>query len=259
MTFARFSIAGLLWAVGLCAVGMACLMFASTPWAGAVLSVTLGILTLALLGLFYRRGERRAFWVGFVLCGWSYMTLSCGPGFIGYLRPQLVTSKLLVWAYPLLIPRSRQTENTRTASRPFVVQSANLEGGLTVDDLSDSLVDVWVRGEDDTVSWLLLKGVQSRGRPTPGAARIRVTLMTDAGQFAKLTRAKTKSPSLQVILRRHSASPFAPLWANPPVNFGDFEDVGHCLFGLLSAWIGSSAGRYFFATRTDAVRAGPEG
>jgi hypothetical protein len=40
MTFARFSLAGLAGAVVLCALGLACLMFASSPWTSVVLSFT---------------------------------------------------------------------------------------------------------------------------------------------------------------------------------------------------------------------------
>src|SRR5215831_14652646 len=119
MRFARFSLAGLLGAIVVFAVGMACLMFASTAWAGVVWSVTLGFLTLAPLGIIYRRGERRAHWAGVVLCGWAYMTLSSGPWFINFIRHRLVTSRLLEWAYPWLIPADHQATNPRFVLRPF--------------------------------------------------------------------------------------------------------------------------------------------
>ncbi|MFI5454177.1 MAG: hypothetical protein ACHRXM_01880 [Isosphaerales bacterium] len=163
MRFARFSIADLLIAVGLCAVSMACLIYASTAWANAVLSVMLSALVLAVLGVCYRQGERRAFWAGFAICGWAYMTLSSGPWFITGLRPQLVTSRLIEWAYPWLIPAARQASNPNNALRPFVVPPASLEGGLTINDLSGSRVDVWVRAEDEKLPSLAHRFRTNRG------------------------------------------------------------------------------------------------
>ncbi len=247
MRFARFSIAGLIAAIGFCAVAMACLMFASSAWAGSVLSVALAILTLAPLGIIYRQGDHRAFWTGFVLCGWAYLTLSSGPWFVGYLQPRLVTTKLLQWAYPWLIPTARQALNPRFRPRPFVVPPAALEGGLTLEDLKGSPVDVWVKGEGEARPSLLVEGVPSVDYSGGGNAISLPTLMADADQNAKLTRAKAYSQ--QFILRPHSPSPLAPLWSSPPVGPSEFEEVGHALFGLLWAWIGGMAGRYFHATR----------
>ena len=71
-------------------------------------------------------------------------------------------------------------------------------------------------------------------------------LMTDADQFAKLTRAEAHSKPFT--LEPHRPGPFDPLWSSPLVSLRDFEDVGHPLFGLLCAWIDGMAGRYAFAT-----------
>jgi hypothetical protein len=250
MKFARFSIASLLSTVAIFAVGLACLMFASTPWAGAVLSVTLGILTLALLGVGYRRGERRAFWVGFALCGWAYMALSSGPWFTDYIRPRLVTTSLLDWLYPLLIPSARQP-NARNAKLASTITPVEFEGDLTFDDLGKSPVDVWVRGEDKGSPTLLAEGVVfgggSNGRPA------QVHIVADAAQFAKPELAKARLGSRTFILRPHPSGLFDPLWASPPVSPKQFENVGHSLFGLLCAWLGSVAARYLFATRDHAA------
>jgi len=247
MRFARFSIADLLAAVGLCAVSLACLINASTPWASAVLSVTLAALVLSVIGVIYRRGERRAFWAGFAICGWAYMTLSSGPWFNTSLRYQLVTAKLLDWAYPLLIPAARQSSNPNNAPRRFVVPAASVEGDLTVEELRGSRVDVWVEAEGDKAPSLLVEGVPAGAARAAGAMIARTTLMVDRDQFAKLSQAK--ADSRQFILRRYSPSPFTPLWSSPPVQLSDFAIVGHALFGILCAWSGSIVTRYFYATR----------
>jgi hypothetical protein len=247
MRFARFSLAGLLGAIVVFAVGMACLMFASTAWAGVVWSVTLGFLTLAPLVILYRRGERRAFWTGVVLCGWAYMALTSGPWFIDHIRPRLVTSRLLRWAYPWLIPADRQSANPRFEKRPFYLPPVAFEGGLTIEDLNrGALVDVWVKADGGAGPALLVEGVRAED-PGGGNAISVPSLTADGDQFAKLSQAKAYNQSF--ILRPHRPGPLDPLWSSPPVSPLEFEDVGHPLFGLLCAWIGGMVGRYFFVTR----------
>jgi hypothetical protein len=176
MRFARFTIADLVRAVLFCAVAMAALMFASTPWGGAALTAALTILTLAPLGILYRRGERRAFWTGVVLCGWAYLIFSSGPWFVDNIRPKLLTSRVLEWAYPWLIPPNRQASNPRFHLRPFELPQASLEGGLTIEQLNSSAIDVWTKKEGDAspsplVSWSTAINSRSwrRRRPTRGS------------------------------------------------------------------------------------------
>jgi hypothetical protein len=247
MRFARFSLAGLVWVVVFCALGLGCLMFASSSWASTVLSVALGALTLAPLGIIYRRGERRAFWLGFALCGWTYIAFTFGPWFIINLRPELVTSKLLEWAYAWLVPAARQRSNPRNFLQPFAVPSPALEGGLTPQDINGSIVDVWVRGERDVRPSLLVKGVK-----TFGVGSLSVAANDD--QLARLAAAQASAQ--QFILRLHSPSVFDALSDSPLVDSGDFANVGHAWFGLFFAWAGSRVGLYFYATRGDSVRAG---
>jgi hypothetical protein len=257
MKFLRFSIASLVGTVAICAVGLACLMFASTPWAGMLLSVTLAALTLALLGVLYRRGERRASWAGFALCGWTYMTLSFGPWFTDYVRPRLVTTNLLEWAYPQLIPSDRRAR-PRNANQISTLAPVELEGDLTLQNLNQSRVDVWVRSEGQESPSLLVEGVRTIGGSVDGTA-FGVNIRVDAEQFAKLEQAKARADSPSFNLRPHSPGLFARLSSSPPVATSQFDEVGHSLFGLLCAWIGSLVARYFFATRDREATAQADG
>ena len=74
-----FSIKGLLTAVTVIAVGLFALMNASYVWSSVVLSFTLLLLLIALVAIVYRRGESRAFWVGFAIFGWAYFILTHPP------------------------------------------------------------------------------------------------------------------------------------------------------------------------------------
>ena len=246
MRFARFSISGLIGAVAISAVGLACLMFASSPWAGTTLSITLGTLTVALIGVACRRGDRQAFWVGFSLCGWTYMVLSSGPWFASDIRQRLVTTRMLRWAYPHLIPEARQSANVHAAARSFTVRSPELGEGLIPGRVKGP-VDVLTKGDGDTPPTLLVEGVDVGAQSSSGATVTRVVLEADPAQFARLAQAS--AGPVKFILRRHQSGPFSPISSTPPVEENDFLHVGHSLCGLLCAWVGGMVGAYFYATR----------
>jgi hypothetical protein len=71
----RTSIAGLLALMIPIAVGLAALTDPSPFWSGAVLVLTLTMLFSSIVGAIYRRGGRRASWLGFAVFGWGYCAL----------------------------------------------------------------------------------------------------------------------------------------------------------------------------------------
>jgi hypothetical protein len=247
MRFVRFSIAGLVGAVCLCAFALASLLHAATPWAGAVFSINLGLLTVALIGVIYRGGQRRAFWVGFSICGWAYLVLNHGPWFKDLIGPRLVTSQLLDWAYPWLIPYNRQDAGYRPPIRAFQIQRPILGASLASLNLSNSRVDVWVKEEGEKAPRFLLGDLAVGGYSGSAKTVTRASLQTDSSQYARLSQAQ--AAGVTFLLERHHSSPFASLWSTPPVSSFRFHQVGQCWFGLLWAWIGGWVGRYFYATR----------
>ena len=72
----RFSIALLLVAMVPIAVGLTALANPTAFWEGTIVIVSMGLLFSAIVGLCYRRGAGRAFWVGFSLFGWGFFLLS---------------------------------------------------------------------------------------------------------------------------------------------------------------------------------------
>jgi hypothetical protein len=72
----RFSIAGLMGVVVVAAISLAALRTASELWAGMVLCLTCGVLALAVVGVFCGAPAERAWWLGFSLFGWGYLTLA---------------------------------------------------------------------------------------------------------------------------------------------------------------------------------------
>lgn len=75
----RLSFLGLMVIVSLVTVAFAALRNASPAWAGSILLLTLGLLAVAVLGVIYRREERRAYWLGFALFGWGFAALTLSP------------------------------------------------------------------------------------------------------------------------------------------------------------------------------------
>jgi hypothetical protein len=247
MRSARLSLSESLAAVALIACGLMCLKFASSPAAGVLPFTVVGLLTLALLAIVYRRGERRAFWVGFALFGWAYTALSSGPWFGANVRPDLLTSKLIAMSYLWLIPPARQSSDARNQREQFVVPSATLQDGLTTDKLNGTRVDVLVKGPGDRFPVLLVEDVQAADDPHIADTLPGTRLDISRDQNAVLAQAK--AGSRKFYLRPHTSLPFDAMWSTPPIELPAFENLCHSFFALFFAWVGSAFGRYFYATR----------
>jgi hypothetical protein len=75
MRIPRTSIAGMMGGVAVISLALTALRSGSALWAGATFLVTCGVLGLAIVGAACRRGSERAWWLGFALFGWGYLTL----------------------------------------------------------------------------------------------------------------------------------------------------------------------------------------
>jgi hypothetical protein len=60
-------------------VGLAALHSASVLWSSAVFTLTVAVLSAAVLGAMARRGRTRMTWAGFALFGWVYLGTTFGP------------------------------------------------------------------------------------------------------------------------------------------------------------------------------------
>ena len=92
MRAVRFSIAGLMGAVAGRRDWIGCVCAATRTHGPAASSGDAAALGLALVGAVCRRGEKRAWWLGFAVFGWIYMACAFAP----YdLWPKLPTQILL--------------------------------------------------------------------------------------------------------------------------------------------------------------------
>jgi hypothetical protein len=75
----RFTLAALMGAVALVAVGVAALRSPTALWASLVILLALGAICGATVGAILRRGPARGAWLGFAVFGWAYFLLTLSP------------------------------------------------------------------------------------------------------------------------------------------------------------------------------------
>lgn len=117
----RFSIRSLLVLIaasGLIAVSLA---RASIYWASLCFSLALLILAISCIAAIFRRGAKRAYWIGFLFLGVGYMMLMYSPVLDRLIGHRLITTKMLGYLESSL----RQTEDELSgAFRTTSVSSA---------------------------------------------------------------------------------------------------------------------------------------
>jgi hypothetical protein len=98
----RFSIAGLMAAVLLLAVGFAGLRTASPLWASGIFTMTVTVFAGAIVGAAACQGPSRFAWLGFGIFGWAYLlaTFWLWPAPNGVTAPPFLTKALLDYFQP---------------------------------------------------------------------------------------------------------------------------------------------------------------
>ena len=98
----HFHIGSLLILVVILGVGFAALREAGDLWDSVILCATMVLLLASILLAVHRNAERRAFWLGFALFGWSYVGLAAMPS----IEQRLLTTRVLVHLDSLVPDRS---------------------------------------------------------------------------------------------------------------------------------------------------------
>jgi hypothetical protein len=102
MTRFRFPLAGLLAVVAMAALGFAAIRVASPGWAGGLFSLSILAMLTSVLGIVYRRGSKRVFWIGFAVFGWTHLVLAFAPWFNNAIGPKLLGASLFGELYPVV-------------------------------------------------------------------------------------------------------------------------------------------------------------
>lgn len=91
----RFTIGGLMAVVLVLAIGFAALRNANETWSGVMTLATYGALGVAILGIVFRKGAQRAWWLGFFVFGWGFLCVA--PHLSSWSTRRPPTLALLEW------------------------------------------------------------------------------------------------------------------------------------------------------------------
>lgn len=224
----RVSIAGIMVFVLVSALGVAALRSPTPLWAGGVFTLALAGLGLAAPGMLYRKGGRRAFWVGFAAFGWGYWIVSLSPWVGEVVQPRLITT------FALQDMRDR-------LDTPVI-------GGPRFDDV--------LQREFEAMPQVIeLSAAKDEMQAKVDLARTQVQTIGDAAFAtykkldAQLKEYRQQYHDLQLKLfpslrRRLNASSTAGPEADER-----FQRIGHSLFALLSGLLGGMIAVRFHQTR----------
>ena len=231
----RPSITSALGVILFVAVGFAALREADELWASWLFPLTLVLLLVAVLLAAQRTGDRRAFWIGFALVGWGYLSLALIPS----TEPRLITTKTLSHLHQSTIFGSR-VRGIRIIPDLDRMRDQN----LSLDDLLKALEETRMLGtpeqeqlrrESRTFHFVggsyVLNFVHDRSNEPEHWAKT-ILKATAEGEIVRLK-------DVAIVER---GSPFdVPRSAFNLPRAGAAENfirIGHTLVALLAAWLG---------------------
>jgi hypothetical protein len=238
----RYNIAGALGAIVFVAVGLAALREADVLWDSWLFSLTLGLMLFAVLLAAHRTGDRRAFWIGFALFGWGYLSSSLIPS----TESRLITTKALAYLHQANILGSRAY-----GMRAILSLDRMRAYNLSDDDVMKALGESGMKGPPaglgyatDQTSMTVVEHVLTwRARYNkPEKYANYIIVATSDGEIVRLK---------DVAKVEMGTSFYIPgFWAGTAETF---IGIGHSLVALLAAWLGGVLSR-----RLGRVSAGPE-
>jgi WD40 domain-containing protein len=195
----RFSLATLMIVVALVAVACAALHYATELWASALMTITVGLLLVGVLGACLREGPSRTFCLGWSIFGWAYLVLALN-WFGAGASQQLLSTKLLAYVHPRL-QQNASVPLTVDFSLPLnTAQGANLsslafspDGEMLTTAGSDGAVRIWSTTNGKLVTTVV-------GKPSwehferVGHALFALLAATCGGAVAVLLARRTATP-----------------------------------------------------------------
>jgi hypothetical protein len=218
----RFSLAKLFGGIVLVALGLAALVGATPFWANVAFTATLGVLLVAPGGVVYRVGARRAFWVGFLILGWSYLAFAFGPWLRPHVSNRLATTQALTYLHGKV---------ARFEAEPRHIGSRIL----------------WFRSDGS----VYLDGSRI-GRTELEAEldlRTKVRDVVEVYSDPGYTVPRDSTRALEGIQTKKRVFFYPVQRATSVPAYDDFEQVGHSLFALLFTFLGGLVTCFFHATR----------
>jgi hypothetical protein len=242
----RCTIAGALGAILFVAVGFAALREADELWDSWLFSLTLGLLLFAVLLAAHRTGGRRAFWIGFALFGWGYLSFSLIPS----TEPRLITTKALAYLHQsnifgirayrvraiLALDRLRahnlSSDDLMEALRPTkMVSSDDLMKDVEVMSVSPAQLDQATGQASQTVEYVLSWGAHYNN---PEQYENTILKANPDGEILRI----------KDVAKFERGSSFYIYTPRVGARTGEnFNHIGHTLFALLAAWPGGVLSR----------------
>ena len=210
----RFSLATLMSIVAGAALMFAALRSASVFWASATFTLSVAVLLFSLLAVVFRRDAARAFWVGFLLFGWAYLSMVFGPWFSTNVKDHLLTSKVLGYSY------------NKIASLPT---SSGGRGTVLGDVDNDGWVDMYVANMQSPNYWFRNVG-NGRFEDVTRRARMGAGMIDSDGDG-----------NVEFFVT-NPWSAAGPSWDN-------LQRVGHSLFSLLAGLVGGLLALFLWRSR----------
>lgn len=233
----RITVATLAGIVALTGLSLGCLLYASSPWAQIATIAYYAALVIAPLGIIYRTGLRRAFYIGFAIWAWGGLGLSFAPS--------TPTTLLLAWAHATLIPRERQREQP---PRAIGIPVSSLKQTKSYRFESDEQMDVTTTDASIAIKGIRLRFDRPRPMQYPNRAIVPSMVLNGTVEQEALI-AKAVSDKKQFTVAPHRPGLLSPLSASPPVDKDSFIRIGHSLLGLLLGLVGGLLGMRFYRTR----------
>jgi hypothetical protein len=235
----RYNIAGMLVAISFVAVGFAALREATDQWDSGLFSLTVGVLLNAVLLAVHRIEARRAFWIGFVLFGWGYLSLSL----ISSTESRLITTGALAYLEKANI-LGRRAIVIRVIPDLDRMRAYN----LSLDDLLKATGESRIFGSPEeeqlrqaelerspTLEFVVGSNVQSS---------VRILRYNKPEQYGNIIL--KASPEGEILRLKDVAT--VQLRSSFFISGGtgtaeNFVRIGHSLFALLAGWLGGAISR----------------
>jgi hypothetical protein len=270
----RFTLARTAALVFVFALVLASLRLSSRVWAGSVLMLTLAILSFAILGVVYRRGSHRAFWLGFALLGWGYMALASHFWWDrNTVRPHLPTTSILEWLYPYVrldwlarLPREADPRDLMIKAKLEEPISMSFANETPLDDILKYIKQATASKSYSGIQIYIDPDVLRRANKTMTST---VTIdvegvplrMTLALILKQLGLSYHVRDGMLIITEGNDPAAYAEYLVNAgPLPTGDSGQMsylmaGHCYFGLVAACVGGAIAVFFFRTQNRLNRA----
>ncbi len=151
----RFSIASLIGFILICGVAFAAFKESNEWWEKGTFTLLVLVFLSAVLLAIHREGARRAFWLGFALFGFVYLSLTL----IGPIETRLITSQALSYVYSRLPGQSSQNivlTVTTTPSSPVNLQNGTIAlspTGTQFATMKNGSVQLWNATTGKRLNW----------------------------------------------------------------------------------------------------------